>query len=102
MALFQRKCYIATRNGKVVGFACYDASAKGFFGPTGIASTERGKGVGSALLVHTLYEMKSDGYAYAVIGWVSDAEQFYRKTVGAEFIPDGTPENSVYSNLISM
>ena len=46
--------------------------------------------------------MKEYGYAYAVIGWVSDAEQSYRKTVGAEYIKGGSPENSIYSNLISM
>ena len=34
--------------------------------------------------------------------FVGDAEWFYRKTVGAEFIKGGTPENSVYSNLIRM
>ena len=30
------KCFIATENGKLIGFACYDATAKGFFGPIGI------------------------------------------------------------------
>ena len=37
---------------------------------------------------------------YAVIGWVGDAEPFYRKTVGAELIKGGNPENSIYSNMI--
>ena len=46
--------------------------------------------------------MREYGYAYAVIGWVSDAELFYRKTVGAEWIRGGNPENSVYSGMISM
>ena len=44
--------------------------------------------------------MKEYGYGYAVIGWVGDAEMFYRKTVDAEFIKGGNPENSVYSNMI--
>lgn len=43
--------------------------------------------------------MREYGYAYAIIGWESEAEQFYRKTVGAEFIKGGNPENSVYSHL---
>lgn len=96
------KCFIATDHGKVIGFACYDASAKGFFGPIGIADDRRGENIGQALLVRTLHAMREYGYGYAVIGWVSDAEKFYRKTVGAEYIKGGSPENSVYSNMISM
>ena len=65
-------------------FACFDSSAKGFFGPIGVLSEYRGKRVGQSLLLKTLYAMKEYGYGYAIIGWVSDAELFYRKTVGAE------------------
>ena len=46
--------------------------------------------------------MREYGYGYAIIGWVSEAEMFYRKAVGAEFIKAGNPENSVYSNLVFM
>ena len=55
--------------------------------------------VGTALLLRTLTCMREEGYGYAIIGWVDDAEQFYRKTVNAEWIPGGEPENTVYSNL---
>lgn len=96
------KCFIATKDSEILGFACFDASAKGFFGPIGVDPQKRGGNVGRALLVRTLDAMREYGYAYAVIGWVSDAEMFYRKTVGAEFIRGGSPENSVYSNLIFM
>lgn len=96
------RCYIATVDESIVGFACFDSSAKGFFGPTGIDPAQRGKGIGKALLIRTLYAMKEYGYAYAVIGWVDEAEQFYRKAVGAELIKNGRPENSVYSNMISL
>ncbi len=96
------KCFIATENGRILGFACYDSSAKGFFGPIGILESERGRNIGTALLIRTLEAMREYGYAYAVIGWVSEAEHFYRKTVGAEYIKNGNPENSVYSNLIFM
>lgn len=94
------KCFIATENGKLLGFACFDASAKGFFGPIGVDPARRHENIGQALLLQTLNSMREYGYGYAVIGWVSDAELFYRKTVGAEFIKGGNPENSVYSNLI--
>ena len=96
------KCFIATENGKVIGFACYDSSARGFFGPIGIDPSRRGKDIGKALLIRTLNAMREFGYAYGIIGWVGSAENFYRKTVGAEFIKGGNPENSVYSNMISM
>jgi len=101
-ALLSHKCFIATEEGRLLGFACYDSTAKGYFGPIGVLEETRGKGVGSALLIRTLECMREDGYGYAIIGWVDDAEVFYRKTVGAEFIPGGEPENTVYSNLIVM
>jgi len=96
------KCFIAVEDGKIVGFACYDASAKGFFGPTGVAESVRGRGVGRALLVRTLEAMREYGYGYAIIGWAGDAKPFYRKCVGAELIPGGQPENSVYVNMVDM
>ena len=101
-ALLQHKCFIATRDGQILGFACYDATAKGYFGPIGVTEETRGAGVGTALLLHTLACMKAEGYGYAIIGWVDDAEMFYRKTVHAEWIPGGEPQNTVYSNLINM
>ncbi len=94
-------CYIAVADRRVVGFACWDATAKGFFGPIGVAKDLRGGQVGTALLLHTLHAMRADGYAYAVIGWVGDAETFYHKIVDAVYIPGGTPDNSVYVNMIS-
>jgi hypothetical protein len=53
-------------------------------------------------LLQTLNAMQADGYIYAVIGWVGDAAPFYEKIVGASFIPNGEPKNSVYRNLIAM
>jgi hypothetical protein len=29
-------CFIAVREGRVVGFACHDATFRNFFGPTGV------------------------------------------------------------------
>ena len=96
------QCFIATEQGKVLGFACFDVSAKGFFGPIGVLESERGKQIGKYLLLKTLDAMRSVGYGYAIIGCVGDAEGFYRKTVHAEVIPDSAPENSVYANLVRM
>src|SRR5213592_799163 len=46
--------FIATRNRGVVGFAGYECTRKAFFGPTGVAESERGRGVGKALLLASL------------------------------------------------
>jgi len=82
--------FIAIQQQALIGFACYDATALGFFGPTGVAEACRGKGTGKALLLACMLDMKLKGYGYAIIGAVGPAE-FYRKVVGAIEIPDSTP-----------
>jgi GNAT superfamily N-acetyltransferase len=75
---------------RLVGFALYDVSSRGMFGPTGVHPAYRGRGIGAAVLVATLRAMADEGYMYAVIGWVGPAE-FYARTVGATLIPDSEP-----------
>jgi GNAT superfamily N-acetyltransferase len=90
-------CLIAIVGGELVGFACYDATARGFFGPTGVAEAHRGKGIGLALLSQTLGAMKAQGYAYAIIGSVGPTE-FYVNAAGALPIPaDG---EDIYQGLL--
>jgi GNAT superfamily N-acetyltransferase len=83
-------CFIATDDLDVVGFATYDSTARGFFGPTGVMETARHKGVGRALLLATIQDMASQGYAYCIIG-ATTALDFYRKEFAAVEIPDSTP-----------
>ena len=90
-------CFIATRNREIIGFACYDTTARGFIGPRGVAPELRGGGLGKALLVTALEQMRALGYAYAVIGGVGPAD-FYRKAVGATDIEDSTP--GIYEDLL--
>src|SRR6266851_1424832 len=71
-------------------FATYDATARGFFGPTGVTEEARHKGIGRALLNATLQDMASQGYAYGIIGATTSLE-FYRKEVGAIEIPSSAP-----------
>lgn len=82
-------CFIAITANKICGFACYDATARGFFGPIGVAEKYRNRSVGSRLLCSALQDMRANGYAYAVIGGVSDA-RFYR-SIDAIEIPNSTP-----------
>lgn len=90
-------CFIALKNGQIIGFACYDSTSKGFFGPIGVLESERKTGVGKALLLKTLKQMYYDGYGYAVIGWAGPVE-FFKKTAGAIEIPDS--DTSVYKDMI--
>jgi ribosomal protein S18 acetylase RimI-like enzyme len=83
-------CFVAVKNKAMIGFACYDATALGFFGPTGVEGKYRGKGVGKALLLACLLDMKLKGYGYAIIGGVGPAD-YYKKTVNAVDIPDSSP-----------
>lgn len=85
-------CHIATRDGELLGFACFDATAKGLFGPTGTDEKARNLGVGAALLVASLAAMYEAGYAYAVIGGVGEhVKGFYQNVVAAVEIADSEP-----------
>ena len=61
-------CYIATKDKELIGFACFEATAKNFFGPMAVSEKYRKQGVGKVLLLKTLYSMLEMGYAYAIIG----------------------------------
>ena len=93
-------CYIAVNGTEIVGFACYDSTALGYFGPTGVSPSMQGKGIGKALLGKCLDSMKEKGYGYAIIGYVTDAVEFYEKAVGATVIEGSSTDKSVYTNLI--
>ena len=90
-------CIIATRNREVLGFACFDATMRGFIGPMGVDPALRMGGVGKALLVTALEQMKTLGYAYAVIGGTGPQE-FYSRTVGATVIEDSDP--GIYADIL--
>ncbi len=90
-------CFIAVQNQKVIGFACYDATRLGFFGPGGVAEACRGRGTGKGLLRACLLDMKLAGYGYAIIGGVGPA-QFYAKAAGAVEIPGSSP--GIYENML--
>ncbi|HEY0033373.1 MAG TPA: GNAT family N-acetyltransferase [Devosia sp.] len=90
-------CLVAIVDGQLVGFACYDATARGFFGPTGVAESHRGRNIGLALFSQTLAAMKSHGYAYAIIGSAGPVD-FYVKAVGAA--PIEADGEDIYQGLL--
>ncbi|NAY90506.1 GNAT family N-acetyltransferase [Muricauda sp. JGD-17] len=90
-------CFIAQRDQDILGFACFESTAKNFFGPTGVLSSERGKRIGEVLLIKALGALREMGYAYAIIGGVGPVE-YYKKTVNAHVIEKS--ERSIYQNLL--
>ncbi len=88
---------IATRHGRVIGFAGYECTRKAFFGPTGVVESERGSGIGTALLIASLWGLRELGYVYGIIGGAGPVE-FYERAVGAIVIPESAP--GIYTDLL--
>ncbi len=90
-------CFIATKDKEILGFACYETTAKGFYGPTGVSEAARGTGIGKALLFKCMYALKELGYVYGMIGGVGPRE-FYEKACGAVEIPGSDP--GIYTDIL--
>jgi predicted N-acetyltransferase YhbS len=89
--------FVATAERELVGFAAYECTRRGFFGPTGVIQSARGKGIGKALLLASLSSLRDMGYVYAIIG-AAGPVRFYQKTVGAIIIPDSEP--GIYTDAL--
>jgi len=89
-------CFLATSGGEILGFACYEATARGFFGPIGVHEDSRGCDLGRVLLLACLHALREAGYAYAIIGGGSGKIDFYAKCVEVLQIPDSDP--GIYSD----
>jgi GNAT superfamily N-acetyltransferase len=90
-------CFVAIEAKRLLGFACHDATCRNFFGPTGVDSNARRRGIGVALLLACLEDIRGQGFGYAIIGGVGPAE-FYSKAVGA--IAIGGSEPGIYRGLL--
>jgi len=88
--------FAAVKDGEIVGFAVYDCTRRGFFGPTGVREDLRGHGAGAALLFRCLHGLRDLGFAYAIIGGAGP-DGFYEKVCGATVI-DGS-EPGIYREL---
>lgn len=94
-------CFIAIKNAQIIGFACYDATAKGYFGPTGVHESFRNFGIGSKLLLRVLSAMYDSGYGYAIIGGVGGSlPKYYKKVCNAILIENSESNQSVYQRMI--
>lgn len=92
-------CFIAAKGSKILGYACYNATAPDFFGPTKVLEEYQGKGIGKALLLRSLNALKDEGYIYAIIGGIGPAK-FYEKCVNAVFI-DSSKDHSIYEHFLA-
>jgi GNAT superfamily N-acetyltransferase len=97
MSACPAKLFIAVKEEELLGFACYDTTAKGFFGPTGVGENARKKGIGTALLLKSLKALRESGYAYAVIGGAGPVK-YYKKTCEAQVIKDS--KESIYRGML--
>ena len=89
--------FIAYKEKTILGFACYDTTAKGFFGPTGVNEDARGKGIGTVLLLKSLDALKELGYVYAIIGDVGPID-YYKNVCDAQVIKGS--EDSIYKEML--
>jgi len=91
-------CFIAVKDREIIGFACYNATCRGFFGPIGVDEDFRGFGIGKVLTLECLNAMWNEGYAYAIIGGAGEAIPFYEKIANAKVIENSVP--GIYSRMI--
>jgi len=89
--------FVATKERELIGFAAYECTRRGFFGPMGVVENAKNNGVGKALLLAALAALKEMGYVYAIVG-AAGPVRFYQKTVGAIIIPDSEP--GIYTDLL--
>lgn len=89
--------FVATMERELIGFAAYECTRRGFFGPMGVVDSAHGKGAGKALLLAALWGLREMGYVYGIVG-AAGPVRFYQKTVGAIVIPDSEP--GIYTDLL--
>lgn len=75
--------FLAEGASGIGGFACHSVSGlAGTFGPTGTDPALRGQGLGRALLLLTLADLREQGFDRVEIGWVGPVG-FYSRMAGA-------------------
>lgn len=92
-------CFVAIESGKIVGFAVYECTRRGFFGPMGVAPAARLRDIGRALLLTSLAAMSEMDYKYGIVGWVGPRD-FYERHAGAKVI-EGSEYTPGYDWLLS-
>ena len=82
-ALDKGTLVIGRDDAGLTGFCAWDANRAAWLGPIAVRPRERGRGLGTPLLLGALHQMASvGGYSTADIGWVGPIA-FYVKRAGA-------------------
>ena len=70
-------------DGNFAAFAAHDGNNRGlgWFGPAGTVTSHRGKGLGAALLLACLDDVRAAGHDECLISWIGPRD-FYERTVG--------------------
>jgi len=76
--------FVIKEGRRMIGFSAHEGNNRGLgtFGPTGVASEHRGRGIGTLLLHASLADLHRLGYARAIIPWTG-AIDFYEKACDA-------------------
>jgi len=90
-------CIIAVHGNALCGFCCHGIVCPDFLGPLGVVPEWRKHNVGTALLLAGLDALRTQGYAYAIIGWAGPVA-FFEKTVGAKIIENSEP--GIYRGML--
>ncbi|CAM3288231.1 GNAT family N-acetyltransferase [Vagococcus fessus] len=90
-------CFIAIKDNDLIGYACYNATALNFFGPTRVLDEVQGLGVGKLLLQKSLLALHHEGYEYGIIGGIGP-QKFYEKVVNARVIENSS--QSIYDDFL--
>jgi N-acetylglutamate synthase-like GNAT family acetyltransferase len=83
--------FLAFEGVRVIGFAAYECTYRGVFGPIGVDPAYRERDIATALLLECLASMKAMGYIYAIIGQAGP-RAFFEKTCGAVAVPEDWPK----------
>jgi GNAT superfamily N-acetyltransferase len=92
-------CWFAVHARRLCGFCCSESTYLNFLGPIGVADPFQKKGVGRALVLSVLTEMRFRGYAYAIVGDVG-APDFFTRAAGAVEVP-GSSAGASYPEKLS-
>ena len=77
--------YLGARTD-LLGFAVNSLWARNAFGPMGVAESQRGRGLGAALLVRALRDLRVRGVERCVVAWIGPKEFYdrYMHTVSVQ------------------
>lgn len=82
--------FVAFTDDRCVGFIAHSCAYPGVVGPMGVTSDYRRFGVGAALLLCGLQDLRNTGHLYGIIGAVQDTE-FFARICGAIPLPAEWP-----------